>query len=151
MKRTQKDRFEQGGWKIGTASELLGLTEAEEALVEAKLRMGEAVRTLREKKHLSQAELAKLMGSSQSRVAKVENRDPEVSLDLQMKAVFAASPGARREFEGLITKWSVRAPAARRARAVTGTGTRRGARRGPEARVLALTRNRVNLDFQPTA
>ena len=134
MKRTQKARFEQGGWKIGTASELLGLTEAEEALVETKLRLGDAVRTLREKKHLSQAELAKLMGSSQSRVAKVENRDPEVSLELQMKAVFAASPGARRQFEGLIRKWSVRAPAARLARAVTGTGTRRGARRGREAR-----------------
>src|SRR6266545_3085004 len=103
MKRAQKDRFEQGGWKIGTASELLGLTEAEEALVEAKLRLGDAVRSLREKKHLSQADLAKLMGSSQSRVAKVENRDPEISLELQMKAVFAASPSARREFERLIT------------------------------------------------
>ncbi len=53
MKRTQKDRFEQGGWKVGTASKLLGLTEAEEALVETKLRLGDAVRTLREKKHLS--------------------------------------------------------------------------------------------------
>ncbi len=74
MKRAQKDRFEQGGWKIGTASELLGLTEAEAALVETKLRLGDAVRTLREKKHLSQVE-----GSSQSRVAKVENRVPEVS------------------------------------------------------------------------
>ena len=39
-----------------TASELLGLTEAEEALVETKLRLGDAVRTLRKKKHLSQAE-----------------------------------------------------------------------------------------------
>jgi len=74
------------------------------------------------------------MGSSQSRVAKVENRDPEVSLDLQMKAVFAASPGACREFEGLIRKWRIRAPAARLARAVTGTGTLRGPWSGPEAR-----------------
>jgi hypothetical protein len=46
------------------------------------------------------------MGSSQPRVAKVENRDPEVSLDLQMKAIFAASPDARRDFHGLIKKWS---------------------------------------------
>ena len=51
-----------------------------------------------------QAQLAKLMGLSQSGGAKVENRDPEDSLDLQMKAVIAASPGARREFEGLIRK-----------------------------------------------
>jgi DNA-binding XRE family transcriptional regulator len=106
MNRAQKQRFERAGWKVGTAAQLLGLTAAEEALVEAKLRLAEVVRTLRMRKHLSQAALAKLMGSSQPRVAKVENRDPEVSLDLQMKAIFAASPDARRDFNGLIKKWS---------------------------------------------
>jgi DNA-binding transcriptional regulator YiaG len=114
MKRAQKEQLEQSGWKVGTASELLGLTEAEEALVEAKLWLGDAVRALRVQKHLSQAGLAKLMGSSQPRVAKLENRDPEVSLDLQMKAVFAASPEARREFQGLVKKWSMGRRTARR-------------------------------------
>jgi transcriptional regulator with XRE-family HTH domain len=128
MKKAHKERLERAGWKVGTASELLGLTEAEEALVEAKLRLGDVVRTLRQEKHLSQAELAKLMGSSQSRVAKVENRDPEVSLELQMKAVFAASPSARREFEGLIRKWSLR----RRSTSVArGTVSARGRRQSP--------------------
>jgi transcriptional regulator with XRE-family HTH domain len=98
--------LERAGWKVGTAAEFLGLTDAEEALVEAKLRLAGVVRTLRIRKHLSQAALAKLMGSSQPRVAKVENRDPEVSLELQMKAIFAASPDARRDFNGLIKKWS---------------------------------------------
>ena len=121
MKRAQKKRLEQAGWKIGTASELLGMTEAEEALVEAKLRLGDAVRTLRVESHLSQAGLAKLMGSSQPRVAKLENRDPEVSLDLQMKAVFAASAEARREFQGLVKKWSTRRRPTRRAAPATGT------------------------------
>jgi hypothetical protein len=54
MNRAQKERFEKAGWKIGTASELLGLTEAEEALVEAKLKLGAVVRTLRLRRHLSQ-------------------------------------------------------------------------------------------------
>lgn len=121
MNRAQKERFERAGWKVGTASELLGLTEAEEALVEAKLRLGAAVRTLRLRSHLSQAALAKLMGSSQPRVAKLENRDPEVSLDLQIKAIFAANPGARRDFQGLIKKWGT----AQRARpAVRAAGAR---------------------------
>ena len=97
MNKTQKARFERAGWKVGTASEFLGLTEAEEALVEAKLKLGTVVRTLRQKRHLSQAALAKLIGSSQPRVAKIENRDPEVSLDLQMKAIFAANPRAGRQ------------------------------------------------------
>ncbi len=105
MNRAQKARFERAGWKVGTARELLGLTDAEEALVEAKLKLGTVVRTLRQKRHLSQAALAKLIGSSQPRVAKLENRDPEVSLDLQMKAIFAANPRARRDFQGLIKKW----------------------------------------------
>lgn len=112
MNRAQKARFERAGWKVGTASELLGLTEAEAALVEAKVELATVIRTLRQRRHLSQAALARLIGSSQPRVAKIENRDPEVSLDLQMKAIFAASPGARRDFQGLIRKWN----AGRRAR-----------------------------------
>lgn len=106
MKRAQKEEFEKAGWKLGTASELLGMTEPEEALVEAKLQLGDAVRALRMHNKLSQAVLAKRMGSSQPRVAKVENRDPEVSMDLLMKAVFAASPDARRDFQGLLKKWT---------------------------------------------
>jgi len=50
------------------------------------------------------------MGSGQSRVAKVENHDPEVSLDLQLRAVLAAHPAARRDFRRLIRKWSAGAP-----------------------------------------
>jgi ribosome-binding protein aMBF1 (putative translation factor) len=107
MNKAQKARFEKAGWKVGTAAAVLGLNEAEAALVEAKLSLGEVVRTVRQRRHLSQAALAKLMGSSQSRVAKVENRDAEVSLDLQMKAIFAADPAAPRDFQRLIKKWSV--------------------------------------------
>ncbi len=39
-------------------------------------------------------------------MAKAENHDPEVSLDLQLRAVFAAHPAARRDFQGLVRKWS---------------------------------------------
>jgi DNA-binding XRE family transcriptional regulator len=124
MNKAQKERFERGGWKVGTAREFLGLSEAEEALVEAKLKLGTVVRTLRKRKHLSQAALAKLIGSSQPRIAKLENRDPEVSLDLQMKAIFAADPSARRDFQGLIRKWST-AHRVRPAAAAAGTRGRR--------------------------
>jgi DNA-binding XRE family transcriptional regulator len=124
MNKARKERLERAGWKVGTASELLGLTDAEAALVEAKLRLGDVVRTLRRRHRLSQAALAKLMGSSQSRVAKMENQDPEVSLDLQMKAIFAASPDARRDFQGLIRRWSAGRRRPRRAATVEGMGGR---------------------------
>jgi plasmid maintenance system antidote protein VapI len=107
MNKAPKVRFEKAGWKVGTAAAVLGLNEAEAALVEAKLSLGDVVRTVRQRRHLSQAALAKLMGSSQSRVAKVENRDAEISLDLQIKAIFAADPAAPRDLQRLIKKWSL--------------------------------------------
>ena len=129
MKKTQRKKLERAGWKIGTVGELFDLTAAEEALLEAKLRLGSVIRTLRQRGGISQAELARKIGSSQPRVAKLENRDPEVSLDLQMKAVFASRPRAQAEFSALVGRWAapVRAPATRvgarprrRARASTG-------------------------------
>ncbi len=105
MNKAEKERFQKAGWKIGTVGELFGLTPADQALVETKIRLGGAIRALRQNGHLSQADLARRIGSSQPRVAKLENSDPEVSLDLQMKAIFASRPGAQGEFAALIRKW----------------------------------------------
>jgi DNA-binding XRE family transcriptional regulator len=106
MKKEQRDRLEQGGWKLGSAADLLELTAAEEALIETKEQLGGILRGVRLRSGLSQAELAKRIGSSQPRVAKLENQDREVSTDLQLKAIFAARPQARREFAALIGKWA---------------------------------------------
>ena len=106
MSKMHRERLEKAGWKVGNAAEFLELSDVEAALVEAKLALGDAVRALRQRSHLSQEELAKRMGSSQSRVAKLENHDAEVSLDLQLRAVFAAHPDARGEFRRLVRKWS---------------------------------------------
>lgn len=105
MNREHKAKFEKAGWKIGTPRDLLGLTEAEEAVIEVKLALGAAVRRIREDQGLSQVALAKKMGSSQPRVAKLENRDPEVSLDLALRGLFAARPSARDELRGLVQHW----------------------------------------------
>ena len=131
MTKAQRERLERAGWKIGTVGELFELTAAEEALLEAKVRLGAVVRTLRQRGRLSQAELAKRMGSSQPRVAKLENRDPEVSLDLQMKAIFASRPRAPAEFAALIRKWASpeRASAARSPRAAQRVSVPRRPRR----------------------
>jgi DNA-binding XRE family transcriptional regulator len=106
MSKVRRERLEKAGWKVGDAAEFLGLSDVEAALVEAKLALGDAVRALRQRSYLAQEELAKRMGSSQSRVAKVENHDPEVSLDLQLRVDFAAHPGSRRELRCLVQKWS---------------------------------------------
>lgn len=82
------------GWKVGTAEEFPGLSAAESAYVELRLRLSETLRKRRLKKSLSQNDSARLIRSSQSRVARMEGADPTVSLDLLIRSLLA--PGASR-------------------------------------------------------
>jgi transcriptional regulator with XRE-family HTH domain len=61
----------------------------EMALIEVKVRLIEALRRAREDSGITQGELAKRIGSSQSRMAKLESASPDVSLDLICKALLA--------------------------------------------------------------
>jgi DNA-binding XRE family transcriptional regulator len=90
MERKKRKRLEKAGWKVGSASTFLGLTNAEEQLVEMKLALGTRLRKARERHKLTQTALAERMGSSQSRVAKMEAGDPAVSLDLLVQGLLAA-------------------------------------------------------------
>jgi DNA-binding XRE family transcriptional regulator len=96
MKKATVKKLEDAGWAVGNASAFLGLTPEEEALVEIRLALGDEVRESRKRANLTQVALAKRLGSSQSRVAKIETGDTTVSIDLQMKALLAAGskPGA---------------------------------------------------------
>ena len=89
MKQTKRLRLEKKGWKIGDAKEILKLTDEEVAYIELKLALGDRLKSMREKKSVSQVQMAKLIGSSQSRVAKMESGDPSVSIDLLVKALLA--------------------------------------------------------------
>lgn len=89
MNPDKKRRLEQEGWRVGAAADFLGLTSDEEAMVELRLKLADAVKLLRKDKHLTQTQLAKLMGSSQSRVAKLEAAEDSVSLDLLIRSYLA--------------------------------------------------------------
>lgn len=89
MKKTKKRRLEAAGWKVGTAADFLGLSKEEAAFVEMKLSLSRSLKKRRQAKRLTQAQLAKAIGSSQSRVAKMEAADPEVSIDLLMRSLLA--------------------------------------------------------------
>ncbi len=94
MDKPKQRRLEGAGWRLGTAADFLGLTEAEAGLVELKLRLSQALRARRLACGISQASLAKQLRSSQSRVAKMEAADPTVSLDLLLRGllVMGAKP-----------------------------------------------------------
>ena len=82
-------KLRAAGWKVGNARDFLNLSDEEAKLVELKLSLINAVKQARQKRGLSQIELAERMGSSQSRIAKIESGDRTVSLDLIVRALFA--------------------------------------------------------------
>ena len=84
-----KRKLAKAGWKIGTAAEFLHLTPEEELYVELKASLSQQLRRQREKSHLTQEELARMLKSSQSRIAKMEEGDPSVSIDLLIKSLLA--------------------------------------------------------------
>jgi ribosome-binding protein aMBF1 (putative translation factor) len=96
MEKSKRKRLQRAGWRLGTATTILGLTPIEEHLVEMKQTLGARLRKAREQRRLTQTELAERMGSSQSRVAKMEAGDPAVTLDLLVQGLLAAG-ATRRE------------------------------------------------------
>lgn len=94
MNEAKRRKLERGGWALETAADFLELSPEEARYVEMKLALTDALRTRRAAKHLTQTALAKLLGSSQSRVAKMEAGDPTVSVDLLLRSLLAlgASP-----------------------------------------------------------
>lgn len=45
MDKRKQRRAVRAGWRVGTAAEFLGLSEAESAMVELRLRLGDALRS----------------------------------------------------------------------------------------------------------
>jgi phage-related protein len=88
-------RLEAAGFKVGSADEFLNLTPEESALVSLRLSLADQVRRRREHLHVSQSELARRIGSSQSRIAKLEAAESDVSLDLIFRALFATGAKIR--------------------------------------------------------
>ena len=89
MRRAKKERLKAAGWRVGSAEEFLGLSKEEAAFVEIKLALAESMRKRRQARRLTQTQLAKKIGSSQSRVAKMEAADPSVSIDLLVRSLLA--------------------------------------------------------------
>ena len=88
MELAKQQRLEAAGWKVGNTAEFLGLSEEESTLVEIKLRLSRKLRERRQQR-MTQSELAARLNSSQPRVAKAEQGDSSVSLELLVRAMLA--------------------------------------------------------------
>lgn len=89
MNEAKRMKLEAKGWRIGSTQEFLGLSDAESAFIEVKLKLANSLRDMRLKKHLGQVQVAKIIHSSQSRVAKMEAADSSVSIDLLLRSLLA--------------------------------------------------------------
>jgi len=102
MNAAKLKRLRAAGWKVGSTKDFLKLSDEEAALVELKLSLAGALKQARQKRRLSQVDLAQRMGSSQSRVAKIEAGDPSVTIDLMVRAILATG-ATRRELQRAFT------------------------------------------------
>jgi predicted XRE-type DNA-binding protein len=114
MDESRRKRIEAAGWAVGSVADFLELTDDEAAFVDLKLALSDELRTRREQQGLSQTALARRIGSSQSRVAKMEASDPSVSVDLLIRGLFAAGAGRSDIASAIASK-----PAQRRRRSPT--------------------------------
>jgi DNA-binding XRE family transcriptional regulator len=89
MDRDKKEALESKGYRVGDVEEFLGLSKEESEYIELKLSLCQALVLHRKESKLTQTQLARKLGSSQSRVAKMEKGDPTVSLDLIVKSLLA--------------------------------------------------------------
>ena len=110
MDKTKRKRLQAAGWKIGSSAEFLDLSEEEAALIEMKLALADGIRARRVVANLTQTELARRLGSSQSRVAKLEAADGSVSIDLMMRTLLVL--GATRHEIGRMIRGRTNRPAA---------------------------------------
>ena len=94
MDKQKMKRLEAAGWRVGAATDFLELTPEEAEYVEVKLALGTCLRDIRRERRWTQTQVARVLGSSQSRVAKMEAADQSVTLDLLVKSLLrlGASP-----------------------------------------------------------
>jgi predicted transcriptional regulator len=87
VKSAERKQLETKGWRVGTVGEFLQLSPEKSVYIEMKLALSKNLQERRKDKSLTQEQLARLLKSSQSRVAKMEAGDPSVSLDLLIRSL----------------------------------------------------------------
>jgi ParB-like chromosome segregation protein Spo0J len=101
MKSSKRQKLEAAGWKVGSTSDFLGLSREEESLIDMKIALANQFKMRRQERKMTQSEVAKRLGSSQSRIAKMEVADKSVSLDLLVRSLLSLGE-TRQEIAGTI-------------------------------------------------
>jgi ribosome-binding protein aMBF1 (putative translation factor) len=89
MNEEKLQELAKKGWVETTVVEFLDLTPEESAYIELKLALSQSLRERRQELKLSQEQLAERLASSQSRISKMEQGDPTVSIDLLIRSLLS--------------------------------------------------------------
>jgi len=95
MRKAKQERLVNAGYKITDAQEFLNLSDEEISVIDLKISLIQKLKEVRATAGITQKQLAKLMKSSQSRVAMLEGGSPDVSLELVCRALFALGLSSR--------------------------------------------------------
>ena len=90
MDSAKRHAIEAAGWKVGDAADFLEMSAEERQLLDTRVEIARAVRSLREAAKMTQVQLGKMLKTSQPRVAKIERAAPDVSLDQLVRALAVA-------------------------------------------------------------
>lgn len=89
MNAAKKKKLEAIGFTVSDTQEFLGLSDEEMAYIEIKRSLSQYLRERRKAQKLTQTEAAKMLKTSQSRLAKMEHAEKTVSIDLLVRANLA--------------------------------------------------------------
>lgn len=89
MNPEKRKRLAAVGWVETSLEDLLGLSPAESKLIDLRIAMSRAAKAAREQAGLTQGDIAKIIKTSQPRVAKAEQSGRDVSLDAIARCLLA--------------------------------------------------------------
>ena len=96
MDKAKRKKLEAAGWAVSSAHDFLDMDATETALVAIRVSLAESIRARRTAAGLTQAEVAKRAKTTQARVAKAENANPEVSLDLCLRILLTLGGNSKK-------------------------------------------------------
>ena len=89
MNPERKKKLQAAGWQVGDYADFLELTPEEKTLVEIRLAAAREMERLRAENPISQAELARRMGTKQPNVSRLLKYPAKATLDTLFHALLA--------------------------------------------------------------
>jgi len=89
MTEAKRKKLEANGYKVTDSAEWLGLTREESQLVDMRVALAQELERVRKAKGMTQAELARRVGTKQSGIARMINNPDTTTMDNLIKGLIA--------------------------------------------------------------